>query len=118
MRKTQTQWLESMKKGSSPLWDVVLLNLLVLLMMMLPFAHYRYKKADYTLSGLQFLTGTTIQDGSVTVKANWMIIGIVLLTVVCILAAILFPKMKKKHTGGFLICISAFVQIILYSLFA
>ena len=109
---------ELLKSGKIPLWDVALLHLLALAALLLPYAHYRYKKQDFTVSGLQFLAGSTIQGGETVLGANLMIVLIVIFSVAGILIAAVFPKLKKVHIGGTLLCLGAFIQVILYALFA
>lgn len=109
---------ERLKMGRTMLLDVIILNLLALLTLFLPYAHYRYKKADYVIGGRRFLTGSLIQGGAVAIKPNGMIIAIVVLAVISMILAVVFPKIRKVHTAGIILCMISFVQVILYVLFA
>lgn len=109
---------EQLKLGKTILLDVIILNVLALITLFLPYAHYRYKKTDYMIGGSKFLTGTLIQGGEVYVQPNGMIIAVVALAIISIILAVIFPKIKKVHTAGIILCLVAFVQVILYVLFA
>lgn len=103
--------------GKQVLWDVILVTAASLTLLLLPFAHYRYKKADHMISGLQFLTRTQLQNGEVTLEPNLFILIAAGLSIAVILLALLFPKIKKIKVRGILLCILPFVQVIVTVLF-
>ncbi len=108
---------QQLKNGQTIWFDIIFLNLLSLIMLIMPFAHYRYKKTEFTISGMEFLTGTMIQNKTVQVVPQMTIIAVTVLAVISIVQAIVLPKMKKVRLSGILIGIIAFVQLILHVLF-
>ena len=115
--KEKTFW-QQLKNGQTIWLDIILFNAISLLMFIMPFAHYRYKKTEFTISGMEFISGTMIQNRTVEVAPQMTMIAIAILSVLSIIAAILLPKMKKIRLSGIAIGMIAFVQLILHVLFA
>jgi len=92
--------------------DVIALSIIsILCLLFLPIASYTYKKTKYTLNGLKFITGTTIQQGSIQVTPSWLIIAVIIALFLTILIAVVFPKFKRLRTGCVLLLITGMVQI-------
>lgn len=93
------------------LLDVLILAVLSVVCLFLPFAQYTYKKKVYSLSGLDFITGTSIQNGSIKIGTQGLVIGIVAAILIAILAALVFPKFKKARGGALVLALSGVLML-------
>ncbi|WP_346698580.1 ABC transporter permease subunit [Catenibacillus scindens] len=99
------------------LWDVIILSILSVLCFLLPFAHYTYHRVQWTVSGLQFITGTSVQDGEVVIASQWLLIAFIAAAVLSIVFALVFPKIKKIRLAGFLIILGGILELLFSVLF-
>jgi len=80
-------------------WDLIVLAVISLLCYITPFTTYTYRKIKYTISGLELLMGKTIMKGKVVLEPSiilWIDLVIALLMIV---VAVIFPKLKAKWSG-------------------
>lgn len=109
--------METKKKKSllvtqgKPLFDVIILAVISALCLLLPFATYTYKKVKYTISGMKFITGTAIQNGKLVIEPQWLLIAFVIVLVLTIILAVVFPKFKKVRLSGFLVILAGILQL-------
>lgn len=99
------------------LFDVIILAVVSALCMLLPFAHYTYRKVEYTISGLKFVTGTTIQNGELPIASQGLLIAFVASLVIAIIVALVFPAIKKIRLAGFLVILAGILQLLFSVLF-
>ena len=99
------------------LFDVIILAVLSALCMLLPFAHYTYRQVQYTISGLKFVTGTTIQNGEIPIGSQWLLLAFVASLVIAIIVALVFPAIKKIRLAGFLVILAGILQLLFSVLF-
>lgn len=99
------------------LFDVIILAVISALCMLLPFAHYTYRQIKYTISGLKFVTGTTIQNGELPIASQWLLIAFVAALVITIVVALVFPAIKKIRLAGFLVILAGILQLLFSVLF-
>ncbi len=107
-----------MKKNVLPvkdkiLPDVILLGVLSAACMMLPFATYRYKKADHGLSGFSFFSENIVNDGASVIPGTGIVKALVAAMILAVLTALIFPKIKKVKIGGYLLAIAGIMQLVL-----
>lgn len=89
----------------------VILSVLMLVCMLLPYANYTYKKMVYTLSGFEFLTGGTISGGKVTYGTNVTVVLSLVFTVLILVLAAAYPKMKKTISAGLITLLGIFMVV-------
>ena len=99
------------------LFDVIILAVVSALCMLLPFAHYTYRKVEYTISGLKFVTGTTIQNGELPIASQGLLIAFVVSLVIAVIVALVFPAIKKIRLAGFLVILAGILQLLFSVLF-
>lgn len=99
------------------LFDVIILAVVSALCMLLPFAHYTYRKVEYTISGLKFVTGTTIQNGELPIASQGLLIAFVVSLVIAVIVALVFPAVKKIRLAGFLVILAGILQLLFSVLF-
>ncbi len=98
-------------------WDLIVLAIISVLCYITPFATYTYKKVKYTISGFEFLMGKTIMKGKVIVEPS-VILGIgLVLAILMLVVAVLFPKLKVKWSGLSVLLLGA-AHIIINVIFA
>ncbi len=93
------------------LFDVIILVVLSVLVMLLPFAKYTYKKVVYTINGMRFLTGTTIQNGKIEIAPTWILYVVLVFTALALVVALIFPKFKKLRLISFLLILAGIGQL-------
>lgn len=114
--KNKKKEIGQLKTGKIVLWDVAVMYMISLLTILMPFAYYRYKKTQYALRGLEFFKGASIQSGSVIIQPQGLIIAAFVLSLIGLILALVFPKIKVRISATFL-CVLSFVQLILLALF-
>lgn len=92
--------------------DALILGVVLILVNLAPYAHYRYKKHTFTLSGFKFLMGTSVAGGSVIVSPNTILWASVVMAVIIILASVLAVKLKARISAG-IIEVAAIVAAVL-----
>ena len=93
-----------------PLFDVVLLAVLsVVVFFLMPLTTYTYRSAEYGLSGLHLLTGTTIMSGRVQINPVPILSVFLVISVLILLVGILYIKMKP-FAGALLMLILGLLQ--------
>lgn len=97
--------------------EMLILGLIMILGNLAPFAHYRYKKHTFQLSGFDFMLGKTIAGGKVEIVPNAMLWTAVVFAAVIIVFALLASKMKTRVNVG-IITLSAIVNIAMNVMFA
>ena len=93
--------------------DAIVLAVVMILGNLAPFAHYRYNKNDYTVSGFDLIGGKTIAGGSVELKPNGTLIAALVLICVIIVAAVLAKSLKVRLSSG-IITLAALASAVLY----
>lgn len=92
--------------------DLIVLNVLAALCMLLPFVSYTYKGIDYTIMGIQFLTGTRIRGGQTIIAPQgilWVFMAVLALAIVL---AVVFPRIKGVHAAGLFVVAAGIVQLV------
>lgn len=95
------------------LYDIVVLGIISLLCVFLPFASYTYKKVTYVVSGLRFLTGTTILGGTVVIPAQKILLMIMFVSIATMVGAALFARLRKIHLFSYLFILAGIAQMVL-----
>lgn len=113
---TNQKEIDRLKFGKSILWDAAVLYIISLITILMPFAHYRYKKTQYALRGLEFFKGVSIQGGSVTIEPQGLVIAVFILSLTGLFLTLIFPKIKVRISAT-LLCVVSFVQLVLLALF-
>lgn len=80
-------------------FEIAVGGILVILTMLMPYAKYKYNGAYYNVPGYYFLTGNTISGGTCTFGPHGVVWLIVILAVVMIIGAFVYPKLKPKLVG-------------------
>lgn len=80
--------------------DILIVNLLILVSLFVPYAHYTSRKVVYDVTGLMFLSGTTVQRGSVRILPQITLMIVVVLAVAVLALAVCFPKIKRVKVSG------------------
>ena len=94
-------------------FDAIILAIVMILGNLAPFAHYRYKKTDYTINGFELITGKSIAGGTVQVKPNGTVIAALVCIILLILAALCAKALKTRWSAG-IITLAALASAILY----
>lgn len=94
--------------------DYILLSVILLVANLLPFANYTYKKTDYTLSGLDFITGKTVMGGSVQIGTDILLVVTVLGSLLLLVLGFLKSKVSDAMAGRILFVVSL-VSVITYA---
>ena len=98
-------------------WDMIVLAVVSAVVMILPFAHYTYHQQEFTLSGFNFVTGASIQDGEIQIASQWLLIAFIASLVIAIIVALVFPLIKKIRLAGFLVILAGILQLLFSVLF-
>lgn len=89
-------------------YSTLVVGTVSLLMLLLPFVSYTYKKVMYTISGLEYLLGKTVMSGKVSITPSiWMM----LLVIVCIavmVVGLLYSRLSLRIVGTVLLVLGAF----------
>lgn len=104
MKKGETFHIDT--KGKI-LFDMIVLAVISILCYIAPFAAYTYRKVRYTISGFEFLTGKTIMKGAVAVEPLVILWAGVVISVLMIVAAVLYSRLKSKWSGLILLLLGA-----------
>lgn len=106
---------ENLKKISKPggiRIETLILGIIMILGNLAPYAHYRYKKHDFTISGFDFMLGKTVSGGKVVISPNALLWIVVVLAAVIVICSVLAPKMKTRLSAGVTV-LAAIVSVFL-----
>lgn len=109
--------LKNLAKSGGIRIETLILGIIMILGNLAPFAHYRYKKHDFTISGFDFMIGKTVSGGKVVISPNILLWIVVVLAAVIIITSLLAPKMKTRINAG-IIVLAAIVSVFLNIKFA
>ena len=91
--------------------DTILIAILsVAVFAIMPMAEYTYQKVAYGVTGINLLTGVTIMGGSLQIFGVPMLSVFLLLALLTVVLALIFPKIKAS-VGGIILLILGILQL-------
>ncbi len=89
------------KKRISGLPDVLLASIVMTIAFFLPFVGYRYKKVNYTVTGMDLLKGFASEDGKVAYGAgNFGLILLLICSILIVICALMCIKETRNLFAG------------------
>ena len=98
-------------------WDLVVIGLLSIVLFILPFAKYTYRKVNYTITGLELLKGKIIMSGKVALEPSKILLVLLIVNIIIVLAAFFIAKFNTKWLGLTHIILGA-LQVIINVIFS
>ncbi len=80
--------------------ETLILGIIMILGNLAPYAHYRYKKHNFTISGFDFMIGKSVSGGAVVISPNVFLWLVAAMAVVIIVVSVLTPKLKTRLSAG------------------
>lgn len=102
MSGSRQRWRRCLR-GETILPDILIVNLLILVSLFWPYAHYTSRKAVYDVTGFMFIKGATVQKGTVHIPPQYLLILVAVLAVVTGVLAVMFWRIKKVKVSGTLL---------------